>query len=414
LNKLYLRIPAKPAAAWPNGPLAYALCSKDGVILREGRGTLTELSKDIFKSKIALLIAASDVTLLEITIPAIPEAKLKLALPNLVEDQLMSDSADSVLLLIAKHAGSEVSNNRVVAVVQRSWLQQLSASLYALGASYVKALPAQLCMPYTSGYCSVLMEEFTQDSGVHYSLRFGVDSGIGVLSEPGQSIEKRLSTISLLSPPGPILLQLSNELMSEYKVAIEADPTWANRITAQESDWQTTIAEASKVGSNLMASLNSAQASHIQWRIWRWSLVFAALTLCVNIAGLNIEYWSVKREAQALKMGISQTYKVSFPKDAVVPYPLEQMKKNLELAQRNSGEAASYDFTVLLSEFGSAWNTINPAQLPKIVTIDYKDYALVVQVKGDMQQEELKKALAVKGLSLKKNNAEVWQIKEAA
>jgi len=394
--------------------LAYALCSKEGKILREGRATLAELAKDIFKSKIVLLVAASDVTLLEIAIPAIPEAKLKVALPNLVEDQLMSDSADCALLLISKQASSDAGNKRVVAVAQRSWLQQLSTSLYAFGASYVKAIPAQLCLPYKSGHCSVLMEEFGQEGlGVHYSFRFAIDRGVGVLLESEQSAEKRLSTILQLAPPGPILLQLPNELIGAYKAAIDGNPIWADQIIIQESNWLSTIDAIKEAGLNLMGAVNSAQHSRIQWRMWRWPLILAFLTLLVNIIGLNGEYWGMKREAQAMKLGMTQMYKVSFPNDTVVSFPLEQMKKNLEIAQRNAGQPASYDFTVLLSEFGSAWSTIDSAKLPKIVSIEYKDYALVVQVKGDMPQEELKKALLVKNLSLKKNNAEVWQVKEA-
>ncbi|MCD6027805.1 MAG: ral secretion pathway protein GspL, partial [Solimicrobium sp.] len=154
MNKLYLRIPAAHAAAWPDSVLAYAFCSKEGAILREGRATLTELSKDIFKSKIVLLIAAADVTLLEITVPPMPEAKLRLALPNLVEDQLMSDSGDSLLVLAPKPLNSESRNKRTVAVVRRNWLQQISSNLYSLGASYIKALPEVLCLPYLSGHCA--------------------------------------------------------------------------------------------------------------------------------------------------------------------------------------------------------------------------------------------------------------------
>jgi len=415
LNKLYLRIPAHLVAAWPDSILAYALCAKDGTILSEGRATLAELTKLIFKSKIVLLVAASDVTLLEITIPpAIPEAKLKVALPNLVEDQLMSDSADSVLLLISKQASSEDANKRVVAVVQRNWLQQLSTSLYALGASYVKAVPAQLCLPYKSGYCSVLIEEFGQeDLSMHYSLRFAIDRGVGILLEFEQSIEKRLSTIVRLSPPGPILLHLRKELVGDYKTAIESNPTWADQITIQECNWLDTIDAIKQVGLNLMTGLNLAQYSRIQWKMWRWPLVLASLILVINIVGLNGEYWGVKREVHALKLGMAQTYKVSFPKDAVVAFPLEQMRKNLEIAQRNAGQAASYDFTALITEFGSAWGTVDSKKLPKIVSIEYKNYALLVQVKGNMPQEELEKALSAKGLSLKKNNAEVWEIKAA-
>lgn len=401
------------AADWPNDAVNYALCSKDGAILREGRGTLTELAKDIFKSKVTVLIAASDVTLLEISIPTMPEAKLRQALPNLVEDHLMSDSSENVLLLVAKQANGD-ANKRVVAVAGRDWLQQISTSLYALGATYVKALPAQLCLPYKNAHYVAQLEQFAQNPSTHCSLRSGVDSGAGVLLESGQGVDHYLSTISLLSPTGPIVLQLPAELMDEYGSAIRSNPAWSDRMTIEETNWSSTIAESTKVSVNLMAGLNSAQRSRIKWKIWRWPLVLGGVTLLINVIGLNGEYWGLKREAQALKTGMAQTYKASFPKDAVSPFPLEQMKKNLEIAQRNSGQAASYDFTVLLTGFGSAWRSINADKLPKIASIEYKERALVVQVKGSMPQEELRKALLAKNLSLKKVNAEVWQIKDTA
>lgn len=415
MNTLYLRIPTHLVTAWPNSILAYALCAKDGAILSEGQAKLAELAKLILKSKIVLLIAASDVTLLGITIPpAIPEAKLKVALPNLVEDQLMSDSADCVLLLLPKQASADDANKRVVAVVERNWLQQLSTSLYALGASYVKAVPAQLCLPYKSGHCSVLIEQFGQeDLSVHYSLRLAIDRGVGILLEFEQSIEKRLSSVVRLSPPGPIWLQLPKELMGEYKTAIENNTAWADQITIHEVNWLDTIDAIKQVGTNLMVGLNLAHASRVHWKIWRWPLMLASLILLINIVGLNGEYWAMKREVQALKLGMVQTYKVSFPKDAVVAFPLEQMKKNLEIAQRNAGQAAPYDFTALITELGAAWGTVESKKLPKIISIEYKNYALLVQVKGNMPQEELGKVLSAKGLSMKKSNAEVWEIKVA-
>jgi general secretion pathway protein L len=412
LNKLYLRIPAAHAAAWPDSVLAYAFCSKEGAILREGRATLTELSKDIFKSKIVLLIAAADVTLLEITVPPMPEAKLRLALPNLVEDQLMSDSGDSLLVLAPKPLNSESRNKRTVAVVRRNWLQQISSNLYSLGASYIKALPEVLCLPYLSGHCAVAIEEYAPLFD-HFSVRFNVDSGIGILLEYSQGIEGRLSAISQLVPSAPIMLQLPIELNDEYRSAVETNEIWKDRITIQESNWSSTIDEANKANLNLMWGLNSGRKGGIKWRVWQGPLILATLTLVVNIIGLNWEYWGMKREAQALKMGIAQTYKMSFPKDSLAPYPLEQMRKNLEIARRNSGEAGSNDFTVLLTAFGGAWSSINPGKLPKIVAIEYKDHALLVQIKGDMPQGELARVLSAKGLNLKKHNAEIWQIRDA-
>ncbi|PRC92863.1 Type II secretion system (T2SS), protein L [Solimicrobium silvestre] len=378
--------------------------------MREGHSTLAELSTTISKSNVVLLIAASDVTLLELSIPPMPEAKLKLALPNLVEDQLMCDSAECVLLLGVKPLSS---TKRTIAVAQRSWLQQLSGSLFALGANRIKALPAQLCLPFKSGQSSVRLAEHAQDLCANLSMRFDVDSGVGMLLEPEQNAQERLSVIAMLTPPGAIALQISGELVGEYKTAIDANPAWAERMTVQGFNWVSTIQAAKTVSFNLMAGLNTAQTNRIQWKIWRWPLVLATLVLLVNIIGLNNEYWSLKREAQALKTGMTQTYKVSFPTETVIPAPLDQMKKHLDLAQRNSGQGGSDDFTLLLSQFGAAWSAMNAAQLPKLVSIEYKDHGLVLQIKGEMPQQALAQELSAKGLILKKNNEEIWQVRNA-
>jgi general secretion pathway protein L len=409
LNTLYLRIPAKHTAQWPATALAFALCSQEGAIVREGRSSLPELAGLIAKSDVVLLIAASDVTLIELAIPPMPESKLKLALPNLVEDQLMADPADCVFVLSAKL--SSATNQRTIAVAQRSWLQQLSTSLFALGANQIKAFPAQLSLPFKAAQTTARIAESAQDGGVTLSLRLDVDQGFGMLLQETADVAEYLTTLYMMVPTGPVLLQLPAELMATYKSVIEANPIWAERTALQASSWPDTIYNAKLISVNLMAGLNTAQTNRIQWQIWRWPLILAGLLALVNIIGLNSEYWTLKREAQTLRLGMSQTYKATFPKESVVPFPLEQMKKNLDLAQRNSGQASSDDFTALLSQFGSVWQTLPPERLPKLVSVEYKDHGLLVQIKGDMPQTELEQALTVKGLSLKKNNAEVWQVR---
>jgi general secretion pathway protein L len=408
LNTLYLRIPPKHTAAWPHSAIAYAVGSQEGSIIREGRSTLSELAASISKSNVILLIAASDVTLLELTIPPMTEAKLKLALPTLVEDQLMCDSAECVFLLGTKPQGT-ANGKRSIAVAQRSWLQQLSGSLFALGANHIKALPAQLCLPWKKGQCSVRLEDQASEA----TLRFDEDSGVGMLLDTDQSTEDRLLTIDMLASAGSVSLQLPSKLVNEFKSAIKANPAWDERFTVQEANWSATVTAAKTVSFNLMAGLNSAQTHRIQWQMWRWPLILATLILLINIAGLNYDYWNLKREAQGLRQGMLQTYKASFPKDTVVVFPLEQMRKNLDIAQRSSGQPSADDFTMLLTQFGAAWNTLNADQLPKLVSIEYKDHALVLQLKGPVPQKELQLALDTKGLVLKKNNAEVWQVRNA-
>lgn len=407
LNILYLRVPPRHTASWPHGALSYAISSPEGAVIREGSDTLSALASFIPKSQVVIIVAAPDVTLLELTLPPMPEAKLKLALPNLVEDQIMSASAECVLMLGAKSTNNP--NRRSVAVVQRSWLQQLSGSLFALGASQIRALPAQLCLSLKKDHCSAALEEYPDN--LVLTLRSAGESGIGMILNNESSAQDCLATIAMLAPDGPVALQLSSQRQNEYKAAIKTNPGWEERIVIQEASWSSTVQAARNAGFNLMPGLNSAHANRIQWRIWRLPLVMAALLLLINTVALNYDYWTMKREAEGLRTGMLQTYRAAFPKETVIVAPLEQMRKHLDTARRGSGQPSPDDFTLLLTQFGTAWSAVTADKLPKLISIDYKDHALVLQIKGPMPQKELQAKLDDQGLVLKKNNSEIWQVK---
>lgn len=389
--------------------MRFALCREDATLMRAGQSTLAELAASVSKTNIVLLIAAVDVTLLELSVPPMPESKLRLAMPNLVEDQLMSDSSESVLVPVGLAVAG--TGRRVVAVTQRGWLQQLSASLFVLGAHHIKAVPAQLCLPWQPGSCSAQIEDGAPEASL--TLRSHQDQGIGMLQQVGQLPVESLTTLMLLAPAGPILLQVPAQSLDVYQAAIAAHPDWQDRLSVSGSDWTTLIQGCKTAGVNLMVGLNQAQAQRMQWQLWRWPLVLALLVLIVNSAALNYDYWSLKREVQSFKQGMIQTYRSSFPKDTVVAYPLEQMRKNIDLAARASGQPSNDDFTLLLSRFGAAWTSPIGAPLPKLVSIDYKDHALLIQVKGTLPQKQLQQALDARDLVLKKNSAEVWQVRNA-
>ena len=407
MNTLYLRIPSKHGSNWPNGSFAFAVCKEDGAIVREGQQTMAELATQISRSNVVLLIAAPDVTMVDLTIPPMTEAKLRQALPNLVEDQLMGDSKDSVLVAGLKTAG----NHRSVAVAGRSWLQQLSSQLFAIGAQQIKAVPAQLSLPWKAGQFVARLEQH-QDQ-ICLVIRNGEESGLGMLLPADQSIEETLETVVMLAHDGAIQMLVPAALLTACRNAVKNNPALTDRIVVQEDSWANTVLAARSSSINLMGALNASQSQRIQWQVWKWPLVLATLILLVNIGALNYDYWTLKREAQALTQNMQQTYRTSFPKETVVPSPLEQMRQHLDIAQRGAGQASPDDFTLMLSQFGAAWSSLNAASLPKLVSIEYKEHALVLEVKGDLPQQDLQRALDEKGLVLKKNNADSWQIRSS-
>ena len=117
---------ADNAAHWITLPCPYALVAGGDSVEREGSAPLSELAGLIAAAqRIVVLLAASDVTLLHLKLPPLSANRLRIALPNLIEDQLISDPAECVVV-----AGGSQGDLRTVAVVQRGWLQILLQTLF--------------------------------------------------------------------------------------------------------------------------------------------------------------------------------------------------------------------------------------------------------------------------------------------
>lgn len=97
MTTLYIRLPAR---ADGEGALSrFALVADGGNIDREGEGLLRGLGDLVAASRrVVLLLAATDVTMLHVKAPPLSAARLKAALPSLVEEQVLGDPADCVLI----------------------------------------------------------------------------------------------------------------------------------------------------------------------------------------------------------------------------------------------------------------------------------------------------------------------------
>ncbi|HSM97408.1 MAG TPA: type II secretion system protein GspL, partial [Gallionella sp.] len=108
MSTLYIRLASQAAAGstphWPALACPFALVSDGSLshgkaIERQGTAQLPELSGTIAKAqRVVLLLAASDVSVLRLPVPPLSTARLKAALPNLVEEKLLCDPADCVIV----------------------------------------------------------------------------------------------------------------------------------------------------------------------------------------------------------------------------------------------------------------------------------------------------------------------------
>ncbi|MEO6974942.1 MAG: type II secretion system protein GspL [Gallionella sp.] len=419
-------MPSKASAGsplnWQAMACQFALVSDGSAIERQGTAALPDLAEVIAKSqRVVVLLAAGDVTTLRLQVPPLSAAKLKAALPNLVEDRLISDISDCVMV-----AGGVSEGLRTIAVVQRAWLDMLSSTLISLGARHISALPAQFCLPYGNEQAGSVVaaiderNEAGRNTIIDMTLRLSEQDGIGLTIAPAlnqgedaeqnaSAVQEVIKTLLTLVPQAPIMLyvpqswvrayqQIVNETVDHNKIAL------GKRISVSADNWSRWIAGANAATLDLMAGLGKAGGARMDWSPWRWPLALAVVILVINAGALNIDWWHMKNESRSLRTAMVQIYKSAYPKESVIIDPIAQMQQKIAIAKHDSGLAAPDDFTAITAAFGEAWaGAVTAAQKSTaIAALEYHDRSLLVHLKagGEAPTQQMQAALAQRNLSL--------------
>lgn len=407
MTTLFIRYPSRvsiDSGAVQN--CQFALVGDGGNLLQQGASTLGNLADMVASARrVTLLLAASDVTLVRVKAPPLSAAKLKAALPALVEEHVLGDPADCALA--AGPADDE--GMRSVAVVQRAWLEVLVKALLAQGAHAVSAVPAQLCLPFQPGAVSAAL--LAGDAGYELVLRQSQFEGMG-LTLPAQP-QAALQTLRALAGEQPVTLYLASAQSAQFGALAAADP----HLTLAEEHWAHTVAAARAAGLDLAPALGAASGAAARaWQRWRWPVRLAVAALVVNVIGMNIEWFHLKGEAKAVDQSMRQIFKSVYPNEPLVAAPLDQMRRNIRLAKSNSGQSGPDEFVTLSASFGEALNTL--ARKDIISTLEYKDHALIVKLKPNTVDAaaaaQLRAALAGRKLEMQEPTPASWKIQPAS
>ena len=401
MTTLYIRHPAR---ADGDGALAqFALVADGGALIQQGEGALKSMGDVVAASRhVVLLLAAADVTLLHVKVPPLSNARLKVALPSLVEEQVLGDPDDCVLVAAPADGADGL---RTIAVAQRGWLEAAVKALLAQGARAVAALPAQLCLPMAPGNVAGAIGP----GGI--TLRHGQYHGLG-LALAGEP-ESALQTARALAGDAPLTLYVPPQQLGEYQaLCAEAGPG----VALEPDHWAHWIAGSKSTGFDLVPGLGAAGSQSRDWQRWRWPLRIALLAVLVNIAALNYQWLRLKREADATRQAMVQTYRAAYPKETVLSSNLErQMRQKIALAKASRGQLSPAEFTYQAAAFGEAARTLG--RMPELASLAYRDSALTVKPKPDTADPaaggQLKSALTPRGLELTDPGNGTWVLRAA-
>jgi general secretion pathway protein L len=397
LTTLYIRHPAR--AEGEHALSRFALVNDGGVIEQQGEGPLRNLGDLVGTSRrVVLLLAGADVNLLQVQAPPLTGARLKAALPGLVEEHILGDPLDHVLVA----APQQPDDSRPIAVVDRDWLEVIVRSLLAQGARSVAAVPAQLCLPLQPGSVSAAIQ------GAELTLRQGLFQGFGLALDAAPAVV--LQTARAFSGDAPLVLYVPPAQLGEYQaLALDAGPG----ITLEADDWAHWIAGSKTTALDLVSGLGAAGSQPRDWRRWRWPIRLALLALAVNLIGLNIEWLRLKREAETVRQSMTQTFRSAYPNQTTILDPVAQMRQNIARARASTGEVAPDEFTYLAAAFGEATRSLG--RQPGIASIEYRERALSVKVKPETVDPgltgQLRTALAARNMSLDETAPGSWLIR---
>jgi general secretion pathway protein L len=404
LTTLYIRLPSR---ADGEGALSrFALVADGGAIEQQGEGVLRGL-RDLVGTarRVVLMLAAADVTILQVKAPPLSGARLKAALPSLVEEQVLGDPAECVLTAAPTPSADGL---RSVAVVQRGYLEQMVRAVLALGARTVAALPAQLCLPLQPGQVSAAVghSDITLRDGLYHGL------GLAMASTP----EVALQTVRALAGDAPLTLYVPPEDLVRYQaLAPEAGPAHHPALALEADRWEHWISGSKTTTLDMVPGLGAAGARATDWQRWRWPLRLALLALVVNLVGLNVQWLRLKREADATRQSMLRTFRAAYPKETVIQDPVAQMRMNIARAKASSGQLGPEEFTYQAAAFGEAARSL-PRPVA-ILSLDYRERALSVKVKPESADPgvlaQLKGALAARHLGLTEAAPATWQIRPA-
>jgi general secretion pathway protein L len=348
-----------------------------------------------------LVFDSADVFVTAIEAPKLSDAKLRLALPNLLEDRLLADAANCHFAFVSPRGGAGTTTIAAgpklpVAVIDRGLLTRALDAMGEAGyrprAAYseIYTVPAP-----AAGVLSVRLDRGRgiARSAKHDGFAFDFD---GTAVPPALLLAVRQLGIKRIQAFGRDAAKLS-PLAPGLGVAIDlanrdADP---NAAESAVNLLQGPFAPGSMFGSIPLPSLKAAQL--------KAPLIWAAVAAGVFVVGMNAYWLKLEADAKALRQQMLTAFRSNFPQEQSVVNPVEQARREMNKLRARAGQPSPEDFSVLNAQ---ATQLMAAAPLGSIAGVEYRDGALRVRLKGGAAsdpglQNQLRAQAVQQGLNLR-------------
>lgn len=442
------RDPAVPSQEWQLPEMPFMLVDKNGHKERAGRAALAFLPR---AAATVLIVAARDILMLAATLPPLKGQRLRQALPNVVEDQLIQDAQTCHIALDPQPLAD---GTRMLAVIDRGWFRFIFEAFVAAGHRNLHAVPMTRCLPAAS----VLTDAATTGT----SAELAADGGAPALEMAAAPASARapivaavLGTVAQTAPAilaeaaaGAVPAQLAaGEPRVELAIARGAHgeglavpiSALGSTLAALAGGADVTLFELTDLPGReprLATGSASARSVHVNelsgaqplsfetlaraalacrfdlcqfefesrpWRLDRATLrrlrlpiALAAASLVVAVIGANVQWITLARERDALSAQTTELLLNAFPKTTVVLDAPTQMTRQLEHLRVAAGEISPDDFLSLAARLDRSLGSV---PVNGIAALDYHDRRLDVTFKPGVKPDPgLTQRLAQNGL----------------
>jgi general secretion pathway protein L len=346
--------------------------------------------------RVEIVFDGGDVFQTEVTAPRLSEPRLRLALPNLLEDRLLADPTQChIAFLPAGRSDKSAAEPSAlpVAAIDRGLLTRLLDVMTLAGARPRAAYSAIYVLPPPADALPVfaargrLVARTAQHDGVACDLSDD--------DEPPAALRLALRSrgwqrIRVFGPQA--------QRMAKMGEALGVPVDLADRpLQADAADGAINLLQGAFARGGVLGDVSRMRLS---LRSWKAPLAWAAVAVAVFIAGMNGYWLRLQSEATELRSRMTTAFRGAFPEAEMVE-PIVQAQRELARLRARAGQSSASDFTALNAQLAQL---LASAPVGIVAGIEYRDATLQLKFKAppDAQLQNQLRALAVQqGLQLR-------------
>ncbi|MEP6609337.1 MAG: type II secretion system protein GspL [Burkholderiaceae bacterium] len=355
-------------------------------------------------SAVDLVFDSSDVFITAIEAPKLSEGRLRMALPNILEDRLLAESADCHFAFNVPRGGTGTTTiaaqpKMPVAVMDRGILTR-ALDVFTEAGFKVRAAYSEI---YTvpapaAGVLSVRVDRGRgiARSATHDGFAFDLtDDAV----PPALALAVRQLGVKRIQVFGRDGARMSS-MAKALNVQIDTSPQEADLASTETgvSLLQGAFAQGGMIGSFVGGSRLSLSS-----RAVRVPLLWAAACVLVAVLGMNAYNLKLEGEEKTIRSQMETNFRSTFPEVTTVADTTVQTKQKLAELRARAGIPSANDFSVLNARTALL---LSAAPVGSVSGMEYRDGALKVKFKPGVAdnpglQNSLRSAALQQGLAIR-------------